>query len=44
MLQGAVLREAVKFQYDASLGSEVAVAIVNESGKRSWIFGKTGYQ
>ena len=31
-LQEALLREAVKFQYDATLGSEVAVAIVNNQG------------
>ena len=53
MLQEAVLREAVKFQYDASLGSEVAVAIVNESGneimdlRKDWlpinIYGESDY-
>ena len=53
MLQEAVLREAVKFQYDASLGSEVAVAIVNEAGneimdlRKDWlpinIYGEADY-
>lgn len=53
MLQEAVLREAVKFQYDASLGSEVAVAIVNEAGneimdlRKDWlpinIYGESDY-
>ena len=32
MLQEALLREAVKFQYDASLGTDIAVAIVDQSG------------
>ena len=32
MLQEALLRNAVKFEYDSSLRSEVAVAIVNDSG------------
>ena len=32
MLQEALLREAVKFEYDEYLGSDVAVAIVNQSG------------
>jgi hypothetical protein len=33
MLQEALIRDAVKFEYDSTLRSEVAVAIVNESGK-----------
>ena len=33
MLQEAILREAVKFQHDPILGSDVAVAIVNEKGE-----------
>ena len=33
MLQEAVLREAVKFEYDADLGSDLAVAIVNSKGE-----------
>lgn len=33
MLQEALLREAVKFQYDATLRSDVAVAIVNREGQ-----------
>ncbi len=33
MLQEAVLREAVKFEYDSNLGSDVAVAIVNSKGE-----------
>ncbi len=32
MLQEALLREAVKFQYDSILGSDIAVAIVNQDG------------
>ena len=53
MLQEAVLREAVKFQYDASLGSEVAVAIIDEAGneimdlRQDWlpinIYGESDY-
>ena len=53
MLQEAVLREAVKFQYDATLGSEVAVAIVDEDGneimdlRNDWlpinIYGESSY-
>ena len=35
MLQEALLREAIKFQYDATLGSEVAVAIVDQSGREA---------
>jgi ATP-dependent phosphoenolpyruvate carboxykinase len=33
MLQEALLRNAVKFEYEALLGSDLAVAIVDESGK-----------
>ena len=33
MLQEALLREAVKFQYDADLRSDIAVAIVDQSGE-----------
>jgi hypothetical protein len=33
MLQEALLREAVKFQYDATMRADVAVAIVNRDGK-----------
>ena len=33
MLQEALLREAVKFELDANLGSEVAVAIVDAEGR-----------
>ena len=32
MLQEALLREAVKFEYDPILGSEIAVAIVDQGG------------
>ena len=32
MLQEALLREAVKFEYDITLGSDIAVAIVNSQG------------
>ena len=32
MLQEALLREAVKFQYDATLGSDIGVAIVDQDG------------
>ena len=32
MLQEALLRDAVKFEYEVSLGSDIAVAIVDESG------------
>ncbi len=32
MLQEALLRDAVKFEYEALLGSDIAVAIVDESG------------
>lgn len=32
MLQEALLREAVKFQYDATLRSDIAVAIVDQNG------------
>ena len=53
MLQEALLREAVKFQYDASLGTDIAVAIVDHSGaevmdlRQDWlplnIYGETEY-
>ena len=33
MLQEALLREAVKFEWDATLGSEVAVAVVDAGGR-----------
>ncbi|MDP6455572.1 MAG: hypothetical protein QF898_20005, partial [SAR202 cluster bacterium] len=33
MLQEALIRDAVKFEYDSTLRSEVAVAIMNESGE-----------
>ncbi|MCH7713496.1 MAG: hypothetical protein IIC99_07720, partial [Chloroflexi bacterium] len=33
MLQEAVLRNAVKFEYDATLGSDIAVAVVDSSGR-----------
>ncbi len=33
MLQEAVLRNAVKFEYDATLGSDIAVAIMDRSGQ-----------
>ena len=33
MLQEAVLRNAVKFEYDATLGSDIAVAVVDQSGQ-----------
>ncbi len=33
MLQEALLRNAVKFEYEALLGSDIAVAIVDESGR-----------
>ncbi|MCH7737814.1 MAG: phosphoenolpyruvate carboxykinase (ATP) [Chloroflexi bacterium] len=32
MLQEALLRDAVKYEYESHLGSDIAVAIVNESG------------
>jgi hypothetical protein len=32
MLQEALLRESVKFQYDATLRSDIAVAIVDRNG------------
>lgn len=32
MLQEALLREAVKFEYDVVLGSDIAVAVVNHQG------------
>ena len=34
MLQEAVLRNAIKFEYDATLGSDIAVAIVDRSGQQ----------
>jgi ATP-dependent phosphoenolpyruvate carboxykinase len=34
-LQEALLREAVKFQYDATLGSDIAVAIVDQQGREA---------
>ena len=43
MLQEALLREAVKFAYDSTLGSDIAVAIVNLHGeevldlRREWL-------
>ncbi|MCI0438555.1 MAG: hypothetical protein L0177_05430 [Chloroflexi bacterium] len=45
MLQEAVLREAVKFEFDSALGSEIAVAIMNQKGeevidlRREWLPG-----
>jgi ATP-dependent phosphoenolpyruvate carboxykinase len=33
MLQEALLREAVKFQYDYTMGADVAVAVVNQHGQ-----------
>jgi hypothetical protein len=33
MLQEALLREAVKFEYDLVLGSDIAVAVVNRQGE-----------
>jgi hypothetical protein len=33
MLQEALLREAVKFEYDTALGSEIGAAIVNQRGE-----------
>jgi hypothetical protein len=33
MLQEALLREAVKFEYDPALGSDIGVAVVNQRGK-----------
>ena len=54
MLQEAVLREALQFEYDAILGSEVAVAIVNPKGeeivdlRQDWlpytIYGEADYR
>ena len=54
MLQEALLREAVKFQYDATLGSDIAVAIVDADGneamdlREGWlpinIYGEADYQ
>ena len=35
MLQEALLREAVKFEYDALLGSDIAVAIVDHTGSEA---------
>ena len=33
MLQEALLREAIKFEHDAALGSDIAVAVVNLKGE-----------
>ncbi len=54
MLQEALLREAVKFQYDVALGSDIAVAIVDAGGsevmdlRQEWlpinIYGEAEYQ
>ena len=53
MLQEALLREAVRFEYDATLGSDIAVAVVNLQGemvldlRTEWlpsvIYGEAGY-
>ena len=53
MLQEAVLREAVIFEYDAVMGAEIGVAILNEAGeeivdlRREWlprnIYGEDDY-
>jgi hypothetical protein len=40
MLQEALLREAVKFEYDPTLRSDIAVAIVNGDGKEVMDLGK----
>ena len=39
MLQEALLRGAVKFEHDTTLGSEVAVAIVNQRGEEALAMG-----
>lgn len=54
MLQEAVLRNAIKFEYDDTLGSEVGVAIINENGdevldlRKDWlpkhIYGESDYK
>ena len=54
MLQEAVLREALRFEYDSILGSEVAVAVVNPAGeevvdlRQDWlpytIYGEADYR
>ena len=54
MLQEALLRNAVKFEFDAALGTDVAVAIVNRSGdevkdlRREWLpknlYGEQDYE
>ena len=53
MLQEAVLREAVTFEYDSVMGAEIGVAVVNKNGeeivdlRREWlprnIYGETDY-
>ena len=53
MLQEALLRQAIKFEHDATLGSEVAVSITNSQGedvrdlRREWlpreIYGEAEY-
>ena len=43
MLQEALLRNAVKFEYEALLGSDIAVAIVNESGDDVLNLGAEGW-
>ena len=53
MLQEAVLRNAIKFEYDGILGSEVGVAIINQQGqevldlRKEWlprhIYGEQNY-
>ena len=53
MLQEAVLREAVVFEYDSVMGAEIGVAIVNKNGeeivdlRQEWlprnIYGETDY-
>ena len=53
MLQEALLRSAVRFEYDATLGSDIAVAIINHNGdevlnlRTEWlprsIYGGAGY-
>ena len=54
VLQEALLREAVKFEYDVTLGSDIAVAIVDSNGsevmdlRAEWlpinIYGEADYQ
>ena len=53
MLQEAVLREAVTFEYDSVMGAEIGVAVVNKNGeeivdlRQEWlprnIYGETDY-